>query len=138
MKTKNYKMIQLIRPKQTGFALLYIMLILASFIVALSLATNKSTFFSANRLKSYTISAEVRMIAMSCGEHLLMQIRNNPSLTGVGTLDYNGGSCSYDVSGSVPVKIITITATKNNLNKKITIETTEIYPVILATWIETN
>lgn len=123
---------------QTGFALLYVMLILASFIVALSLAANKSGLFSANRLKNYNISAEVRMIGMYCGENLLMQIRNTPGLTGSGTLSYNGGSCSYDITGAIPDKTISITATKNNIYKKLTITTSQVYPTITATWLETN
>ena len=121
-----------------GFALLYIMLILASIVVALSLAANQSGFFSANRLKSYTTSAEVRMIGTYCGENLLMQIRDNPGLTGSGTLNYNSGSCDYTISGTSPNKNIAITATKNNLYKKVTITTSQVYPTITDTWIETN
>ncbi len=126
-------------PKEEyGFALLYVMLVLASIVVALSLAANKSAFFSANRIKSYSSSADVRMIAMYCGENLLMQIRSTPGLTGTGTLNYNGGLCTYDVSGSVPDKIITIEASKNDIYKRLTITTSEIYPTIVSSWLESN
>jgi hypothetical protein len=124
--------------KQKGFALIYVMLILASIVVALSLAAGQSGFFSANRLKSYTTSADVRMIAMYCGENLLMQIRSTPGITGPGTLSYNGGSCDYDITGAIPDKTITITATKDNLYKKLIITTSQIYPTISDTWVETN
>jgi hypothetical protein len=126
------------KNKKAGFALLYIMLVLASIVVALSLAANQSGFFSANRLKSYTTSADVRMIGMYCGESLLMQIRNTPGLTGSGTLSYNGGSCDYDITGAIPDKTITINASKNNIYKKLTITTSQVYPTITATWLETN
>ncbi len=126
------------KNKQSGFALLYIMLVLASIVVALSLAANQSGFFSANRLKSYTTSAEVRMIAMYCGENLLMQIRNDAALTGVGTLDYNDGICDYDISGSDPNKTIQIIAQKNNLYKKLTITTSQLFETIIADWVETD
>lgn len=124
--------------KENGFALLYLMLVLASIIVALSLAANQSAFFSANRLKSYVSSSDTRMIGMYCGEKLLMQIRNDASLTGSGTLTYTGGSCTYDITGTVPNKTISIVALENNLYKKLTITTTQIYPTITSTWVETN
>ena len=134
------KIIKLKKNKkdQNGFALLYIMLVLASIIVAMSLAANQSGFFSANRMKSYTTAAEVRMIAMYCGENLLMQVRNTPGTTGSGTLNYNGGSCDYIISGAIPDKTITITAQKNNIYKRLTITTSQVYPTITATWLETN
>ena len=121
-----------------GFALLYLMLIMASIIVAMSFAANQSAFFSANRMKSYTNSGETRMIGMYCGEKLLMQIRSNPAITGSGTLTYDGGSCTYSISGSIPNKVISITAVENNIYKKLTITTSQIYPTISATWLETN
>jgi hypothetical protein len=132
IKLKNNK------EDKSGFALLYIMLVLASVVVALSLAANQSGFFSANRLKSYTTSADVRMIAMYCGENLLMEIRNNVNFTGTGTLSYDDGSCLYAISGSVPNITIAITASKNNLYKKLTITTSQLYPTITSTWLETN
>jgi hypothetical protein len=121
-----------------GFALLYIMLILSSIVVALSLAANQSGFFSANRLKSYTTSAEVRMIGMYCGENLLMEIRNNAGFTGTGTLNYNGGVCDYSISGTAPNISIVISAVKNNIYKKLTITTSQLYPTITSAWVETN
>lgn len=124
--------------KNNGFALLYLMLVMASIIVAMSFAANQSAFFSANRMKSYTVSGETRMIGMTCGEKLLMQVRDNPAVIGSGTINYAGGSCTYVISGSIPNKIITITAVENNIYKKLTITTSQIYPTISATWLETN
>lgn len=121
-----------------GFALIYVMLVLASMVVAFSLAASQSAFFSANRMKSYANNADIRMLGMYCGENLLMQTRNTPTLTGSGTLNYNGGTCTYSISGSVPNKTITITASKNNLYKRLTITTTQIYSTITASWVESN
>ena len=138
MKIKDIKTASYFHSKQTGFALLYVMLVLASIIVGLALSANQSAFFSANRLKSYSNSAEVRMIADYCGENLLMEIRDNPALVTTGTLSYSGGSCDYSITGTVPVKVITLTASKNNIFKKLTITTSQIYSTIQATWVETN
>jgi hypothetical protein len=121
-----------------GFALIYVMLILASIVVALSLAASQSGFFSANRLKLYTGTAEVRMIGMYCAENLLMQIRATPGLTGTGSLSYNGGSCDYAISGSIPNKTIDITAVKDNNYKKLTVTTSQIYPSLITSWVESQ
>ncbi len=120
-----------------GFALLYIMLILASLIVAFSLAASQSGVFSAHRSRIYIASAEVRMLAQYCGENLLMQVRNNPATNASGTLSYNSGSCTYSITGTSPTKTISIVATKNNLYKRLTITTSQVTPEILSVWVET-
>lgn len=123
---------------QKGFALLYVMLAIASIVAAVSLASGLAGTFSGNRMRIYDGSAQVRMIAMRCAETLLMQIRNNASLTGSGTLSLLDGSCSYTISGSSPIKTITLTATRSNLYRRITITTSQMGPSILSTWTETN
>lgn len=124
-------------PKNTkGFALLYIMLILASVITVASLSASQFGVFSSNRLKNYSDAADTRMLTMYCAEILLMQMRNSPATLSSGTLNYNSGTCTYSISGSIPNKTIAITATKNNLYRRLTITTSQINPTIVSTWVE--
>ncbi len=119
-----------------GFVLLYIMLVVASITVSISLASALGSTFAGNRLRTYTQGAEVRMLAMKCAETLLMQVRTNTALTGTGTLTIGTGSCAYTISGTAPAKSIVIAATQYNLYKRITITTTQVTPIILSTWTE--
>lgn len=126
-------------PKTTnrGFALLYIMLVLASVVTVASLIAGHVGMFAGNRIRSGSGAADVRMVAMYCGENLLMQIRNNTGISGSGTLTYGGGSCNYTISGSIPNKVVSITASKNNFYRRLTITTSQVSPTINATWVET-
>lgn len=127
-----------ITKNKKGFALLYIMLILASVVTVSALVAGQMAIFSGNRIKLTTTGADVRMLAMYCGENLLMQVRNNILIVSSGTLTYNGGTCSYTITGTSPVKIITFTASENNLYKKITITTSQLSPVITGSWLESS
>ena len=111
------------------------MLVLASIVTAIALSVNQSAYFSGDRVKTYSSTADARMIAMYCAESLLMQIKDNPGLVDTSTMSYDGGVCNYTVSGSAPNKTISITAVKNNLYKKLTITTTQINPTITSTWV---
>ena len=124
--------------KTHAFVLLYVVLMVASVTVAISLAASLGSAFAGNRLRSYSQNATVRMLGMTCGELLLMQVRNNTALASSGTLTYGGGTCTYTVSGTSPNKTISITATQYNLYKRITIITTQVTPTITATWTETS
>ena len=121
-----------------GFVFLYLVLLIASVTVAFALASSVSSGFAGNRIRSDAQSAQVRMLAMACGEQLLMQVRNNTALVTSGSLSYDGGTCTYTVAGTSPNKTITITATQNNLNRKMTITTTQVSPTITASWVEAS
>ena len=121
---------------KNGYATLYILLIIASVTVSNSLAAAVGSTFSGTRLRAYALGAEIRTLTSRCVETLLMQVRNNTSLTGAGTIIIGTGSCNYIISGSVPVKIIAITATKNNLYKRVNITITQVSPVLLINWTE--
>ena len=119
-----------------GFVLVYMMVIFASVVVALAISASQTGIFSANRIKSYAAAADARAFAMYCAEILLMQVRNSPAALSSGTLASGTGSCQYSITGSVPNKVINLTAIKNNIYRRITISTTQIYPVIQAQWLE--
>ena len=111
-----------IHRKKEGFALLYIMLILAGVVTAVSFGVSQSALSSAERSKLYGKAANVRMTAMSCGEELLMRINDNTSLTESGVINYGDGSCEYDITGSIPNKSIQIVANKGGVYEKVTID----------------
>ena len=119
-----------------GFALLYIMLILASMITVASLSASQFGVFSSSRQKSYGSAADARMLTMYCAEILLMQVKNSPATVSSGTLNYNSGTCTYSISGTIPNKTITITASKNNAYRRLTITTSQINPTIVSMWVE--
>ena len=119
-----------------GFALIFVMLVLASILVGVSFAAGIAGTFSGNRMKLYDGAAQTRMVANACAENLLMQLRSNVNFSGSGTMSMLDGSCTYVVSGTIPAKIISITAVRNNIYKRLTITTTQLNPTILSTWTE--
>jgi hypothetical protein len=121
-----------------AFALLYVMLVVASVTAAFAFAASEGSAFAGNRLRADRQQADVRMLAMRCGEVLLMQVRNNTSLTASSTLSYGTGSCAYTVTGTAPAKTISITASQYNLYKRLTITTTQVSPSLQATWTESS
>jgi hypothetical protein len=127
-----------VKKTTRGFALLYIMLVLASVVTVAALIAGHTGMFAGNRIRLGNGSSEVRMVAMYCGEQLLMQVRNNTNLSGSGTLTYEGGSCIYTVSGSVPNKVIDIVASKNNFYRHIIIMVSQVSPALNASWVETS
>lgn len=130
-------MYKITQKQNDGFALLYIMLMLAALLTTLALTSARAGIFSGNRMTLYQNAATTRMIAMQCAETLLMQVRNDTALNTAGTLSIQSGSCSYTVGGTSPAKTITLTATYNNIYKRITINTSQVTPMILSTWLET-
>ncbi|MBC7766678.1 hypothetical protein H7Y21_01650 [Arenimonas sp.] len=124
---------------KNGFAMVYIMLILSAIILASSLSISSIGILSAKRMQRYTQSAEVRMLAMHCGESILLLVRNNSALlTATTTMIQGTGSCAYTVNGTAPNKVINITAIKYNLYKRLQITISRFAPTILASWIETK
>lgn len=119
-----------------GFVFLYIILIAAVVLAALSLTASTTGAFTGGRMRLYQQSAEVRVLAMHCAETLLMQVRNSTTLTGSGSLTQGTGSCAYTITGSSVPKTISITATKNNLTKRLTVTVSATTPTLTTTWIE--
>jgi|GEM_PF-6570500 len=119
-----------------GFVLLYMVIILASIFAALALAAGQSGAFAGGRLRAAENGADMRMLAMDCTERVLMQMRNAPGTNGTGTIAIDTGSCTYVISGTVPTKTVTITATLGTLYKRITVTTIQINPTITASWVE--
>jgi hypothetical protein len=121
---------------QKGFVMLYIAIILSSVVLTIAMAASLSGLFTGNRTRYSNNDIQARMIAMTCAETLLMQVRNSPSLITSATTPIADGSCTYSISGNVPTKTIMLTATRANIYKRITITTSQINPVILSNWVE--
>lgn len=125
-------------PQHKGFVFIYVMIIVASILVAVAIVGGQTGVFFANNVKEHQASAEAAMVAEYCGENLLMQVRNNTALTSSGSLTFAGGTCTYSVTGTSPNKTITLSVVKNNIYRRTTITTTQVSPTILVTWVETN
>ena len=119
-----------------GFALLYLVIILATSLTALVLAAGIYGAFSGARLRTENQGAVARVLADDCGERLLMQLRNAPSVLGSGTITTSTGTCTYTMSGASPTITIQITATSGTLYKRLTITTAQFEPTIIASWVE--
>ncbi len=124
-------------PQQQGFVLLYIVLVISSITVATALGLAQHATFTGDRMKTYNSIVQLRTIEMYCAENLMMQVRNTATLLSSGTLTYNGGSCTYTVAGTQPVKTINIVATYGTMYKRLNITTSQLFPVIVSSWVET-
>lgn len=119
-----------------GFAFLYIVLIVAVIAVAVTFTMSETSIFGSEYIRTHERGAEVRALAMYCGEDLLMDVRDNPTITSSGTMSVGDGSCEFSVSGSDPNKTIDVAASLDGAVTRIQITTTQTSPIILAEWRE--
>lgn len=119
-----------------GFAMLYVVLVLASILVAISFASALSGAGAGKRMRQYQQTLETRAAAYECAETVMMQFRNSPSTNTTGSFAVGDGTCTYAVSGSEPNKTITIDMQIDDTYKHITISTSQIYTTIESEWLE--
>lgn len=81
---------------------------------------------------------QARLLADSCAEEALEQIRDATSFSGSGTLSLGNGTCAYTVtSGSGSNRTITVSGTVGSIVRHVSISVDAINPFIhVASWQE--
>jgi type II secretory pathway pseudopilin PulG len=81
-------------------------------------------------------SAEATVLAHSCAEEALEQIREVTAFTGAGSLELPGGTCTYEVTDEGgEARSITTTGAVGTVGRKMTLEISSIVPtIVVASW----
>lgn len=100
-------------------------------ILLLGLSVSRTSFVEGQ-------SRQARLLADSCAEEALEQIRDATSFSGSGTLSLGSGLCSYTVvSGGGSNRTITVSGTVGSIVRHASISVDAINPLIhIASWQE--
>lgn len=84
---------------QSGFAVLYIVILIGSAVLAMVIYYSWLASFSLRNEFQARNSKQARYLADTCGETALEIVRENQSFSGTGSIaSLFGGSCSYQVN----------------------------------------
>lgn len=122
-------------PCAKGYILLISVIIVGAIATSVAVAL---LFLGAGGSKSaisYQFSNQAKAGVNACVEAALEQIRENASYTGIGSLSFGGGSCTYTVAGSLP-KTITASSTFSGVVRRVTVTVSAVNPIISSTWQE--
>lgn len=123
---------------QSGFILLYSVIILGAVALALVLVLTMTGIWSIRNSADDKNSAQARKAADSCVELALQNMHDNTGFTGSGNSSVNGAPCSYIViSGGGNLRIINATGTVGSLLRKVSVSTSGFSPSIqISSWQE--
>jgi hypothetical protein len=104
--------------------------VVAITVILLGLANSRSSF-------ALLQSSQAKALADGCAEEALLQIHENVSYTGIGTLTLDSGNCDWQVtSGGGQNRTVSTRGFVGTIVRKVTVSVTQITPTITATWTE--
>lgn len=122
-----------------GFSTLFIVIILGSIALSLTIAISTSSLWSAQGSISTKQSNQAKALVNACAEVALETIRQNNSYTGSDTLVLEGNECQYTVSnGGGDQRIISATGVVEGVTRKIEITTESFNPLSIGSWQEVS
>ena len=122
-----------------GFSTLFIVIILGSIALSLTIAISTSSLWSAQGSISTKQSNQAKALVNACAEVALETIRQNNSYTGSNTLVLEGNECQYTVSnGGGSQRIISVTGIVEGVTRKIEITTESFNPLSIGSWQEVS
>ena len=129
------KALNKIRKDQNGMAVLIIILVLTSAMLAIALTLGIGSI-TQNQISLYQQKEEEVIIgADSCSEEAIMRLSINNTYSG-GSLTIGDVSCTIAISGSMPDMIVDVVATKQAYTKTLQVEVNLNSPVSVTSWNE--
>ena len=123
---------------RSGFAALIGVLVLG---IVSATAASALVFASVRSLQASLLlrqSYEAKGIARACADVALQQVHDNTAYTGSSSVTLGTGSCTYSVANSGgSVRTISVTATVQNVTKKLLVTTSALTPkIVISSWRE--
>ncbi len=125
---------------KSGYITLMSVLVASAVLVSISLAILE---LGINLSKTTTTIQNTKLansFVRSCAEEALNQVRNSSSFSGSGSLNFAGGTCSYNVfNAGGQNRLITATGTASIAIRRISINVNALTPVInILSWREVS
>jgi hypothetical protein len=118
-----------------GFGTLFIVIILGSASLALTLWISTSSFWSMRSSIDNTTGKQVKALTDACAEVALETIRENNSYIGSGNVIINNNTCTYTVTNTGGSnRSISISGSIGTIMRKLQITTTSLNPITINSW----
>lgn len=118
-----------------GFVVLFIVIIMGSASLALSLWMTTSSFWSIVSNRNDTKSHQARAYANACAELALENMRNNNNFIGASNGIIDGNICNYSVSNlGGNNRSIAVSADVGTVTRRLQIYTSGFNPIIISSW----
>lgn len=122
---------------KSGFGVLYIVIIIGSISLGLSLWLSSSSYFSVNSAFNNRDSAQARSLINGCAEITLDRIRQNQSYSGLDVINLLDNSCQIEVIHvDTTSRIIKAYVEVGSSVRKLEILTDGFNPINIDSWIE--
>ena len=132
------KDLEFTRFEQSGFITLISVVVIGTITLAVALAALYSGTTAAKNIIALQQSQQAKMLASSCAEEALLQVRNNAFYVGSSTLYNSAGSCTYSVSlGTGVVRYVNATSTAGTQVRHVAITLDSISSSLhVVSWVE--
>ena len=123
--------------KQKGFGTLYIVIIVGSIVLSLSLWLSTGSFWSIQNGINLKNSQQTRSLVEACAEIALEVMRENNSYTGSNNVSIGTNSCNYTVTNpGGNNRMISITGSVGSVARKLQVTTSSFNPIVVSSWQE--
>lgn len=126
---------QLNKNMNKGFGTLFIVIILGSASLALTLWITTSSFWSIRSSIDNTVGKQAKALTDSCADVALETMRENNSYFGTNTVTINNNTCTYTVANTGGNnRTISISGSIGSITKKLQITSTGFNPIVISNW----
>ncbi len=123
--------------KQKGFGTLYIVIIIGSIVLSLSLWLSTGSFWSIQNGINLKNSQQTRSLVEACAEVALEAMRENNSYTGSNSITIGTNSCNYTVTNTGgDNRSISNTGSVGSVTRKLEVTTSSFNPIVISSWQE--
>lgn len=122
---------------QKGFSTLFIVIILGSIALSVSIAMSTSSLWSVQGSISKKQETIARSTATACAEVALEMMRQNNNFSGSNSVTLDSNGCDYTVTNlGGDSRNISVTSTINGATRKLEIITDSFNPLNIVSWQE--
>ncbi len=128
---------QLKTNMKKGFSTLYIVIIMGSVALGLTLMMTTSSFWAVKSGIVVKDNAESKALTNACAEVVLEMMRESNSLVGAGSVTIGVSTCNYNITNNGDQnRSIELTSIVKDTYKKLLITTSAFNPITISSWQE--